>query len=234
MTKRRNGQSKKKQMPPSTPISAPVTQSVITRHIPKAPRITVRNEITAIPNVESAFTVRTDTTPSRIVVYPTQTSWLANVARGYSRFRYKKLRVVYIPYCSTSTNGNLTMAFGYDFNDQTPPNTDQLTSYYNSTSTALWGGSEGGSLLMTKNIDQVAPKAVYMDLDTRNRSLGWCNFATQAQFNAAPPSAQSLLAPAYVQLLIEGGPTPTPAAVLGKIFFNYVVEFADPINPALQ
>ena len=84
---------------------------------------------------------------------PVAKPWLSGLAASYGRFRFRKLAFKYNPLTSTSGDGSIVMAFGFDMADVFPQNTggyttstqslsvtakDNLVSYHPSYTGPVW------------------------------------------------------------------------------------------------
>jgi hypothetical protein len=70
---------------------------------------------------------------------PSMFPWLCNIARNYDYFRFKRVRVVYVPLCSTATVGRVMLAHDPDGTDVVPYNRPALSSYECSVDSSCWG-----------------------------------------------------------------------------------------------
>jgi len=64
--------------------------------------------------------------------------WLANIAMNWERYRFNKLRFVYLPRCATSTNGSVSLIPDYDAADSAPQNEQVASSLQNMREDAVW------------------------------------------------------------------------------------------------
>lgn len=57
---------------------------------------------------------------------PTTFRWLSNVAISYDRYQFKRMRFIYVPSCSTLTDGNMSMSFDPNAADPLPSNNYEI------------------------------------------------------------------------------------------------------------
>jgi hypothetical protein len=233
----------RKRPSPSTRISANTSDGIIARTMNRPPQIYVQRDATIVCNSEQVVLVQSNVTtdapghPVRVPIYPPQTQWLNNLALNYSKYRFKKLVMVYVPSCSTATSGSFTMALGYDYNDQAPSTSQQITTFYRSVTAPIWGGADGTSMVSSENINRRINTGVYIEFDTTRVALNWYPYVTQTEFNASTTSAQNTLSPAYLTYYTSGAPTTsgsTSPITFGVIYWNYELEMIEPMNAALQ
>lgn len=111
---------------------------------------------TVIRNTELVFTITLSAIgPATYSVFPVSPfafPWLGFVAQNYSKFKFRKFHVTYVPAVGTTTAGNHAMAFGYDMADVYPLNTggfglnnntslndqDRIVTFRPSALTAVW------------------------------------------------------------------------------------------------
>lgn len=190
---------------------------------------------TIVCNSESANIITTVATGifgnTRTACAPSTIAWLSGIARNYSKWRWNKLRVIYIPQVSTATNGNLCMSAAYDAIDTTPTTIGQLQAAYKSVSAPLWGGYDGAPLLNNDNFMRMPGGAVAFDLDVTRFALPWYTYSSTS-FNAGNSSDDNQYCPAWINLGTGGGPA--LATAVGTLFFKYEIELIEPINATLN
>nr|QDH87037.1 MAG: hypothetical protein H1Bulk30269_000001 [Riboviria sp.] len=64
--------------------------------------------------------------------------WLSRIAAGYELYRFRRLSVVYVPTCSTSTAGVVVLGVDYDTTDNPPQTKQQLSGYAGSVRGNVW------------------------------------------------------------------------------------------------
>nr|UHS72362.1 MAG: hypothetical protein 4 [Regressovirinae sp.] len=205
-------------------IAAPDQGVVIKRR--QMPRISQRPSSIVICNTESFFDITTATAgafaTSRIAIWPAQTAWLNGLYLSFSKFRWLRVRLIYVPTCATSTSGAFSMGYSYDNQDTNATSINRVQALYNSVTCPSWGGADGAGLLTGNSFPAIPATAVAMDLDVTRMAQPW--YPTGAA--AAGIDANQQI-PAFVQQATVGGPA--VAIGTGTIFIKYEIEFIEPI-----
>lgn len=178
-----------------------------------------------VTNTESFQTVALPTSGATVVtksIVPSACSWLAGVASSYSKYRWRKLRIFYIPAVSTATNGRLAMGLSYDPLDTAPTTVDQIVSMNRATFGPVWAGQSG--------FDSSNPFAnrmdlVHLDLDVSKASKPWYNYATTSTLAGLSPVDRGIYLPAILNLGADSG---TAAMTTGSLYISYEVELTEP------
>lgn len=214
-------------------VMVPVSGGVITR--PLVPRFLMKGDTTVVHNTEilnnqtlaalGAFA--TNNTP----LIAGQPSWLAQVADLYSKYRWLKATIIYIPKCPTTTSGSIVMALNYDRNDAAPTTRGQLSQTYKAINFPPYAGYDGAVFLNSTN-GQGAQTALYIDLDVDKLDKPWYPTISSGTFAGLGVLDQNQFCPASLIVGSDGGPTAaTPA---GDIFIKYSIQFIEPINPTMN
>jgi len=100
--------------------------SVVVRH---------REYISDVVSTGTGFLVsRYSINPGLATSFP----WLSQVAQAYESYRFKKLKFLYQPSCSTTTAGTTLMAVDFDASDPSPTGKAQALNYHNATRSPPW------------------------------------------------------------------------------------------------
>jgi hypothetical protein len=100
------------------------------------------SEVTMVPGIatnpttsggRSVYTV----SPANPTLFP----WLATIASSYDYFKFNRLKLVYVPLCSTTTTGRVMLGFDPDASDAIAYDRQGLSSYYCSSDSSAWGVS---------------------------------------------------------------------------------------------
>lgn len=211
-------------------VAAPTSGGIVTR--PMVPRFGMRGDSAVVQNTELllnltpiAFAFGVQSLP----LIPTQPAWLGTIADNYSKWRWVSLRILYSPKCPTTTSGTVAMCLSYDRTDLAPGSRVQLSQSYKAINFPPYAGYDGAAAL---NSDSKSSSAIYLDLDVTRLDKPWYSTISTASFNAATSFDQNQFCPATVHIGSDGGPT--IAVPPGDIFFKYVVEFIEPINPTMN
>jgi len=141
----------------------------------------------------------------------TQLPWLATMGPAYSKYRVLMAKFTWEPVVGTSTNGEICMALLYD---QADPAAGSLSI---------------ARLMQTSHSEWQPiwkPSARPVQVDVGKMSLKW--YLSGAAAGVAAGNLQTPFALAYAA---QAQPTSTN---LGRIMVEYIVEFTEPIDPAVN
>lgn len=202
-------------------VTAPVSGGgIVSRNLP--PQINTSGQVTIVRNCELIYLV--GAAAGRIPLAPFQTTWLEGVASSYSKWRWNKLRLIYIPSCGTSTTGNIVFGLGYDFQDSAPPSLLAASQSFHSVTTVPWAGFEGSHLLNDDTFAKPGPGSVCVDFDVNRQALMWYTHCTAATFPATAAD-KNQYCPAYLDVTLSG-----PAVTgFGQLFIKYEAALIEPI-----
>lgn len=185
-------------------------------------RYTMTEELQPINTASAAFLGLNQ------ALIPSTFPWGAGLAINFSKYRFLKLRYIYIPMCSVNTPGGLTLGVEYETSDSTPTTLAQASALFGAVSSAYWGGIEGTAML--GDINRVANGAVYVDVDVKRAQKPWYPFTTSTNYAAS--TVKNTFSMGQVVAVCDGGPTPNVAA--GRIYVQYRIELVEPIPSALN
>lgn len=163
---------------------------------------------------------------------PAQLAWLNGVAVNYQKWRWRRLRVLWVPACPTTTLGQFVLGLRYDQTDSLPATIAEAQQDFRSVSGPYWAGYEGASSMH----DFKPPRdgAVTLDVDTNQFGSGngllFYRYLQMANFTALSLPDRNNYCPALVVMTHGGGPALSTAA--GALFCHYEVELAEPIAAA--
>jgi hypothetical protein len=95
----------------------------------------VSNTVTAVSPVLSDGTSMYQVNASNQSLFP----WLSTIAANYDYFRFNRLTLVYVPVCSTTTQGRVMLAYDPDGSDPIIVDRSALSAYQNSSEGSAWG-----------------------------------------------------------------------------------------------
>ena len=147
-------------------VNPPAASSMIVRRIGN-PLFGNVGESTPVYNVENILTVTQGVafTTTRVNMIPAAFPWLNGPASSFSKFRFEKIEIVYIPNCSTATAGTVVISPGYDTGDAVPTSVQQAQQAYRSVTTPPWGGSDGCSVMSKRGFGSIPSNAVTVVYD---------------------------------------------------------------------
>lgn len=211
-------------------VAAPVSGAVVTR--PSVPRFSMRGDSTIVKNCELMLNLTPIALAYGVQTIPliaSQPAWLATIADNYSKWRWVSLRAIYSPKCPTTTSGTVAMCLSYDRNDTAPGSRVQLSQTYKAINFPPYAGYDGASAL---NTDGSPGAAIYLDLDVTRTDKPWYSTIGSVAFAALTAFDQNQFCPASIHIGSDGGPA--VAVPPGDIYFKYVIEFIEPINPTMN
>lgn len=167
---------------------------------------------------------------SRTQIAPFALTWLTGIATSYSKFKWLRVRLIYIPIVPTSTTGQIVLRLGYDANDTGATSITQSQTAFRSTTQPSWGGYEGSYLLNADDFPVPTAGSVYMDLDVTRLETPFYPIVTTATFNAAAAGIQNSYSPAYLDVATQGGPA--AATQIGTVFAKYEIALIEPTPAA--
>lgn len=198
----------------------------VSRAMSFQPQTTVITNTEIISSVSTILNTASYTTI--FPVAPTFFTWLGSVAQNYSKFKFTKFRVTYIPTVGTTVAGNVSMGFGYDMGDVFPTNAggigintggaagdiDTIVNFRPSIMLTAW---EEGSLEFPR---ERMKENRYMDTVDWAAALVTSDAAFRRNWGSDG------------YLLVSGfGPAST---TLGKVHIEYTIELYDPIRFGLN
>jgi hypothetical protein len=178
---------------------------------------------------------------------PSSYPWLSGIAKQYTRFRWKALRYIYVPTCSTTTAGSVFFYPSYDSYDSGPTSLAQVAVSENSCIGNAWfGGSINPNLAFKPLTTQ---ESIFVNVDMNRFPNKW--FYVRDTFGGTAPTSGGALGgviPAGLTftagtmydlesrpgIMYYGADGVAGAGSIGNLFAAYVVEFSDPIDPTLQ
>jgi hypothetical protein len=173
--------------------------------------------------------------------------WLSSLAKNYNKFRWRNLRFIYVPACSTASVGSEFIYFKYDYLDNTPASITDVMASDRSVMGNVWFGNPISDstafkkqLLLSENINA--------DLDVSKLTRDW--FLVRTGNNAQQPVYTTLggVVPggltvstsniyddaAQPATLYYGNVGTAGTATVGYLFAAYTVEFCEPILGSLN
>lgn len=73
-------------------------------------------------------------TPTNTGLFP----WLAPIADRYEKYRFRSLKITWVPLVSTCQSGQVTMFIDYDADDPLPTSASKLENAYRAVSGPVW------------------------------------------------------------------------------------------------
>jgi hypothetical protein len=179
--------------------------------------------------------------------------WLSSIGRSYQKFRFLYFRAFFSSTVATNNTGSAYLQLQYDNQDTDPSTIGQIMAGDCAASGPTWfGGAVNSSKAFdsTLNMDS----NIFVDMDAKRLPFDWyyirnsgAGIATHASLTGAPVGGIGTLA------LTDGSyvdQTALPFRILygsniskdssstrispGQLYVAYIVEFAEPVAPALS
>nr|UHS72190.1 MAG: putative coat protein [Tombusviridae sp.] len=152
---------------------------------------------------------------------PSSCTFLSGVASNFGKWSWKKLRIFYVPACSTSTDGEISMGTYYDRSDAVTATFVQVAMMEGGVSFPPWGGGPSRgmqSISTTINCDDFdKPKYAY---------IGTTAFA------ALSATDQNSYCPVSLATATQG--SNVAIAVPGRFWVEYTCQLLEKIVPGLN
>jgi hypothetical protein len=186
--------------------SAPQSFGTLVRNPNRPATILSHRESIGQVDVSTTFTLQSySLNPAQSNIFP----WGSSVASKYDLYRVKHFEIIYVPRCSSQTNGQISMAIEPDPADRNPSSMSQIENTEGSISNNLWSLSV---------------------LKYRNSSA---NTAARKYMRAAGDQTNELRACDFGNLHI-GTIGPAAISAVGELYVDYTFELYAPIgNDAL-
>lgn len=65
-------------------------------------------------------------------------TWLQQIAVCFNKYKFQRLTLRYVPFCSTQTSGRILIGWTGDENDSVPTTTQQVSQYQNACEAPVW------------------------------------------------------------------------------------------------
>nr|AIR95672.1 coat protein [Olive mild mosaic virus] len=214
------------------PLVAPIAGSVVYSR-PRVPQIRTNQMSTIVVNTELVANITLAAVGAFSFtaqpLIPSFGSWLASIADLYSKWRWIRCSVIYIPKCPTTTQGSVVMAIVYDAQDTVPTTRTQVSQCYQSITFPPYAGYGGASAL---NSNSSGGESLVSTLDTNRVDKKWYSTIGNAAFTALTSIDKNQFCPATALIAGDGGPV--AATAVGDVFMRYEIEFIEPINPTIN
>jgi hypothetical protein len=131
--------------------------------------------------------------------------WLSQIAANYDRYRFKRLRLVYVPLCPTTEAGRVTMCYDVDSTDPIPLDRQSISNYHCSSEGAPWATQ-------------------YLDCKLSDNSKWYYTDASGVNTLSASPLNANLDQGQFFAVTYSGSSNTS----VGEIYALYDVELTDP------
>lgn len=193
--------------------------------------IICRTELAGGVNTSAAFAAGV------INLVPHSFPWLNGMAANFSKWKWRKLRFIYIPACPTNTPGQMALSFQYDVMDTTPTTLGQMAMMNGFTNGPYWLGGEGAVMLKSSK-HPIVPGAIVSVFDVKRQSKPWYEYITSTDFLAlvavptVGPAGANAYSPGNVVSASAGGPATVVTG--GNLYVQYEIELIEPTDSTLN
>ncbi|CAI34772.1 coat protein [Poinsettia latent virus] len=239
MQRKSNRQRPKSRKTSGRVVTAPVSSAALIRY--KAPSLNGNSmdsvRLASKSLVIEAVKVGIEYQVSVVPLVPCiQHTWLSGVACYWSKYRWRSCRLVYIPYCSSSFTGYVSMGLSYDYADAIPSDETEMSALKGYTTTSAWAGSEGIKMLSYPT-GAVPSGAVVLSLDCASMSKPWYPYISAVaatNLGEKQPELLNQYTPARAFIGTGGGMQGVNGLTAGRVFMVYDIELIEPVSPAMQ
>ncbi len=158
--------------------------------------------------------------------------WLSTLATCYSKFKWHRLRVIYVPSCSTSLAGSLHIGLQYDITDALPTTVSQMSMLDRYVTGPVWSGYQVAPALQRFGM-ALPPGSLAVDVPTGQFAKKWYPVASASQITSQTTISSALgneFVP--VRAIVGSADGPSSGVAAGRIYLQYDVEFIEPDAPA--
>nr|WGL40993.1 coat protein [Cymbidium chlorotic mosaic virus] len=220
----------------SRPVTMPAAAGIVFGK--SVPRLRSEGVSTILTNCEVNLGVVVTTGVTQVVreCAPFEVGqWLAGIAANFSKWRWLRLRFLYVPYCPTTLQGSLHMGFVYDDLDSNPTTVEAMSTLSGYTTSPLWNGAQCAPAL--SSVKSVVPTgSVCAVLDVTRLSKPWYPFLTAAGYTDVTETTTALgnmYSPGKLVILTIDGSSST-AVGCGRLYAQYEIELIEPIASSLN
>nr|WRQ65410.1 structural protein [Tolivirales sp.] len=161
---------------------------------------------------------------TRVNLIPSAFPWLNNMATCFSKFRWKQLRLIYIPNCSTATNGLAVLSPGYDTGDAVPTTIQQAQQSFRAVSFPVWGGANGCDEPNRPSFASPPVGSAIVDLDVKRFNQAWYSYNPSTNPVTAGATRNTYV-PCFMDLSTGAG----SVLPVGIVMAKYQIEFIEPV-----
>jgi hypothetical protein len=173
------------------------------------------NALPTFANMQTSFSIN----PGIALAFP----WLSSVALSYSKFRFRFLRYMYVPFVGTGTGGTSYGVVSYDRSDSAPTTLAGVSASDTATSGPTWmGGGINADKAFRKDLG--VDEMIFVDVDVSRFSQPWYYVRQQAAVSDSS-------VPAIIYWGQDGFVTPN-APSTGNWFVSYIIDLLEPVLPA--
>lgn len=160
-------------------------------------------------------------------LYPGNLGWLSGLALSYSKYRWRRLRIFYVPSVSTSVSGRIAFSLKYDTADNIPTTMGQVIASNRAIFGPLYAGT--GSLDSSKPFG--ATGLMHTDVDCANFDKSWYQVGSTTAVGGLSGVDRNMYIPVSILAGVDGAPA---SQTVGFFYAAYEVELIEPISFSLN
>lgn len=193
------------------------------------------NGTTILVNTEAYANISLPATGSTTTlvpaILPASLPWLSATALSYSRYRFLRYRLWYLPSVGTNVSGRIAMSQSFDFNDTVPTTVSAIIVGSHASFGPVYGGN--GSFNFNNPFGNSTLIKTDFDVSRGTGSKPFLPVTTVDKFNALSPSDKLLYSPGQIIIGTDGSASAS-AITCGSVYVSYEIELMDPVAVASQ
>lgn len=155
---------------------------------------------------------------------PVSPTWLRSIALSFSKFRWNRVRLFYLPAVGSSTAGRTAASLIYDGGDLSPANLAAIIAGNRATFGPVWAGQSGFD---SSNPFSNHSDMIHLDLDCSKLAKRYYPITTLTNYNGLSSSDKNIYCPASLLSGVDGVATTT--TTVGSYYITYEVELLEPV-----
>jgi len=211
----------------------------------RPPAVTTYQDGVRIRNTEQflgqGLTITNGSTKGLLTVNPAgpaEFPWLSRLAQNYSKYRFRKLVISYVPYVGTTTNGFVGIGSFYDSEDAIKFNVDPGIPPLSSQPEYTIGPLYAGNAIRSHDADVSSSNWLGIEFDCRKMSDNFSKWFYMDPFSSVTLGTgnearlnQTVACYVGLQWNLSGAAAPT---LVGSLYVTYDIELIQPTTNTVQ
>lgn len=156
-----------------------------------------------------------------IGIIPLAFSYLNGLAAQFSKYRWRKLHIYYVPSCPTSTQGEVALGLYDDWADAGAASFVQVATMNKGISFPPWGGGA-----------EFGANSISIDVDVSMFDKPRYNYINAATFNPLSNVDKDAYTPVILATASQG--STAAVTIAGRVWVSYTIELINPIPGAIN
>jgi hypothetical protein len=223
----------------ANPSNRPVVarnRAPVMSYVPDGVIVSNTEQLTgSVINADGTGTLQKNTyflTPASTVEFP----WLSRIARNYSKYRWKKLCVSYVPFAPTTFQGYYSMASAYDAEDalrfRTAPGGFAISNQPQFSIGPLYAG--GAISSNEDHLGQGNWHGIEFDLSHNAHQWKLIDPGVPLTLNSGDEARLNQACGTYALVQYQGPDNGGQPVTVGALYVTYEIEFTQPAVPELN